>query len=407
MRWTVDHALEHWQKEGLISASKAHELRGSLKDEDHELPSRAIAIFSALGAVLVGLGVILFVASNWSVLSPTFKVGLLLAGFLGTAGVGYWLAYERKDYVRTGMALLFASALIYGASIFLVAQIYHLPLNYWFGMLLWFAGTAGMAYILQSRLHLWLSVPLFIVFLGWLRQRWAFGFSEFDFLFDEGGRFFSLLPALGTGLISLGILHRLRKETQFGEQTLFHWGLFLTLVTIIIGTAAQEAFFTLFDLSMDAVTVVIVVASFALALLAFALGKFRVKQGKWALLMLAGYVAFTHALGHVPVWFGWEQGNYWMFESEGGGFQALHAIHILLTFVLLMTIVWYGTLLRSAPMINLGIGGLGIAVIIQYFSWVFALLDRSLAFILGGLLILALGWLLERKRRTLLVSAHR
>jgi hypothetical protein len=132
-------------------------------------------------------------------------------------------------------------------------------------MLLWFAGTAGMAYILQSRLHLWLSVPLFIVFLGWLRQRWAFGFSEFDFLFDEGGRFFSLLPALGTGLISLGILHRLRKETQFGEQTLFHWGLFLTLVTIIIGTAAQEAFFTLFDLSMDAVTVVIVVASFALA----------------------------------------------------------------------------------------------------------------------------------------------
>ncbi len=93
-------------------------------------------------------------------------------------------------------------------------------------------------------------------------------------------------------------------------------------------------------------------------------------------------------------------GTYWLMS-------ALHVLHILLVVVLLLTIVWEGTLLRKSSMINLGIAALGIVIIIQYFSWAFELLDRSFAFLLGGILILVLSALLERKRRALVASVRR
>jgi len=43
-----------------------------------------------------------------------------------------------------------------------------------------------------------------------------------------------------------------------------------------------------------------------------------------------------------------------------------------------------------------------VLIFIQYYSWSFAMLDRSLAFILGGLVLLGLTVLLEKKRRALL-----
>jgi len=87
MLWSAERALEHWQEQGLLTEKKAGELRKSLKDDD-AVPGRAIAIFSALGGILVGLGVILFVASNWQEISPLTKVIILTVGMLATGVAG-------------------------------------------------------------------------------------------------------------------------------------------------------------------------------------------------------------------------------------------------------------------------------------------------------------------------------
>ena len=85
-------------------------------------------------------------------------------------------------------------------------------------------------------------------------------------------------------------------------------------------------------------------------------------------------------------------------------FKGLFVIHVILVVVLLLTVVWYGTLLKMPAVINMGMLGLAITIFIQYFSWAFEMLDRSLAFILGGVLILALSAVLERKRRQILTT---
>ena len=413
MPTSVDHALRHWEEKKLLTKKKADELRADLpQDADKDIPHRAIRIFSAVGATLIGLGVILFVASNWQELTPTVKVILLLVGMLGTAVPGFWLAYEKTTYERTGLALLFVNTLIFGASIFLVAQIYNLPLNFWWGMFLWFLGTSIFAYVLQSKLHAWLSVPLFIFFVGGLHAEYVQGFSEMSFLFDNRSNILTLLPLVGIALVSLGILHRNRKDLQFAEGTYFHWGLFVLLLPIVVSTADRQLFYPLFQLRQDAVLISLAVVSLLCFGLAEGFGRFRTNQGRMGLLMLALYVGFVYALANVPYLLGFPDqsitGYYYGSDSSNVPLliSGLYVVHVLLTFVFLLTVIWYGTVLRMAGVINLGILGLGIAILIQYFSWAFEMLDRSIAFILGGIVILVLSSILERQRRNLLSLSH-
>ncbi|OGJ56725.1 hypothetical protein A3D88_00795 [Candidatus Peribacteria bacterium RIFCSPHIGHO2_02_FULL_52_16] len=410
MFFTAKQALEFWQKEGLLTKQKAAELEDSLEGSAAQVPHRAILIFSGVGAILIGLGVILFIASNWAEMSATLKTGILMVGMLGTAAAGYYLAYERKSYEIVGLALLFVNILLFGASIFLVAQIYHLPLTFWWGALLWFLAAAAFAYILQSRMHLWLAVPLLLLFLGWLRTYGVTGFaSELDFLTNGRDSLLPLLPVIGAGVLSVGVLHRKHPFLRFGENTLFHWGVFLTLLIIVVSTADKHMLFNFLRLPQDPLSLTIVAGGIVAVLAAVSFGNFVTDQGRWGLLGLALYLAFIHIIAQVPEWMGYPMMNgYVGYMGAGfGALEGLFVIHVVLVFVLLLTVVWYGTLLKLPAMINLGMLGLAVTILIQYFSWAFEMLDRSVAFILGGILILALSAILERKRRQLVSSTKK
>ena len=82
----------------------------------------------------------------------------------------------------------------------------------------------------------------------------------------------------------------------------------------------------------------------------------------------------------------------------------LYFLYILVLFVLSLWGVWIGILVQNGRLVNAGIVAASIIIIIQYFSWSFALLDRSIAFILGGILLIAMTVGIERKRRKILSS---
>lgn len=414
---TIEQALAYWVREKHLTKKKALELVDSLppglvdREQEAEHSHRAIGIFAAVGAVLVGLGVMLFVASNWSAMTPFVKVLVLVAAMLATGIAGYVLAFERR-YVRTGTALLFVNALIYGATIFLVAQIYHLPLNFWLGGLLWFVGVSLFAVILQSRLHTWLAVPLLLVTLGWLRTADIMGSGEFDFFFDAERSIVNLFPALGVALVSAGILHRRSTFMNFASKTLFHWGVFLTVLTFVISTFHRDIFYQILFLAGDTVGLLVMGAAVVLLIVAIMYGKFETHQGRWGLLAYGLYTAFTFLLARAPVFLGLLGTNSFTgapqyLETATNDILMLRlffVLHVILFFIFLLTLVWYGTLLRMPAVINIGMLGIALTVIVQYFSWAWASLDKSVVFILGGIIILALSFILERQRKRLLAS---
>ena len=141
------------------------------------LGGRVISVIAIMGATLVGLGIITYVAANWSAIPPLARVALLVAV---TAAIyaGGWVLLARFGLRRTGAAVILAGALAYGAAIHLIAQIYHLPVNHPGLTAAWFLGVAPIAYIVRARSLLTLALILLLAAAGFRAQRWSDGFGE-------------------------------------------------------------------------------------------------------------------------------------------------------------------------------------------------------------------------------------
>ncbi len=136
--------IQKWLDEGTINNAQAEKMQADLAEYKRERRSKSQTIaFSTIGAILIGLGAILFVASNWEKIGDTIKVLLLVGSTVGIHYTGYHLKYESQKYSRVGSALLFLSALFFGASVFLIAQIYNVNADNSTLVLIWLLGVVS------------------------------------------------------------------------------------------------------------------------------------------------------------------------------------------------------------------------------------------------------------------------
>ncbi|MEB3356227.1 MAG: DUF2157 domain-containing protein [Synechococcales bacterium] len=173
-----------WQQDGLISPEQYQQLanRYRLDRLDTAARDRFIAILLALGGVLLGIGVITFVAANWQSIPRGVKVILLLALFFGInwAGFSLWRSGQGTDggdwRQRLGHGLLILGALTLGATLALFGQLFHQSGSAAGLCIIWGLGVVGMAYGLRLT-SLGLLAGLLVGMGYWLGIR--------DFVFNE------------------------------------------------------------------------------------------------------------------------------------------------------------------------------------------------------------------------------
>lgn len=66
-----------------------------------------------LGAVLIGVGGLLFVYSHWATFDRAVKVGVFTGSSLISLLLGSWLVFKRQQFEKTGHALCFLSAVLW------------------------------------------------------------------------------------------------------------------------------------------------------------------------------------------------------------------------------------------------------------------------------------------------------
>ena len=169
---------EQWRTEGVIDDSLYEQLSQRYQFNDIEVAARNrfVVILLGLGSVLLGLGVITFVAANWQALSRGVKVILLLSGFVGISAAGFYL-WRRPNQGwqrRLGQVLLLLAALVLGANMALMSQMFHQSRPLYQLYLVWGLGVLAMAYSLRLTLLGMLSALL--IGLGYLTDLW--GHSE-------------------------------------------------------------------------------------------------------------------------------------------------------------------------------------------------------------------------------------
>ena len=115
------------------------------KEQTQQKTIRIIAIF---GAILIGAGIFSFIAANWQELGRVEKIAILIFAMLGFYAGG-WFLKEKKNYDKTGNALIFLGALVYGASVFLIAQMFHIRENWPDGFILWMLGAVAIGFAME------------------------------------------------------------------------------------------------------------------------------------------------------------------------------------------------------------------------------------------------------------------
>lgn len=152
----------------------------------------------------MGAGVFSFVAANWQEMTRPMKVGVILVAMLISYSTG-WYMKERTNLPKVGEALILLGAIIYGAGIFLVAQMFNLRANWPDGFILWMIGTVTMVFAIESYPLFYLAIPLGVIALVGHPFGILMGFGYNPFLLTSS---LLLLTATVTTFISGWIIRK-------------------------------------------------------------------------------------------------------------------------------------------------------------------------------------------------------
>jgi uncharacterized membrane protein len=163
-RW-LRSEIERWTADEIISPDQADRLRQRYP-APADGPPWGLLVFASAGALIIGLGVILLLAYNWNTIPKFGKLALVFASVIG-AHVGGLVLYRQAGWQRRlGEAISLLGTMLFGAGIWLVAQIYHIDEHYPNGFLVWALGALALAWILESIPHALLATVLLAIWGG-------------------------------------------------------------------------------------------------------------------------------------------------------------------------------------------------------------------------------------------------
>jgi len=393
--------VELWLEEGIISSEQKERLldRYEVLEEADESagPGRLITTVSMLGSVLIGAGIILFIASNWAAIPRWGKLFMIFSSMLTCYGLGYYVGYEKKSYPTVGGALIFLGCIIFGAGIFLVAQIYHITVYYPHGPLLWGLGALPLAYLFRYTTVMTLAICDLLIWVG----------MEANLRIPEAVYTGNIMPIItlllmaGLLLWAAGLMHRsfvsLRDLSGpyivIGMLTVFSMAYVLTfdIYSSRLGTAELAPFY------VGIVGLFIISGAVSL--------RPGIREKAWfaeaTTLTLLLFITLLLSLFFTgPSYNGIGQ------MKTGDAFNLMtFTANIFFAFIVVGSII-LGHIRRYPAYINIGLLFFVLDVLARYFDFFWKLLPRSLFFIIGGLMLLIGGVMLEKKRKKVLASFH-
>lgn len=391
--------VARWQADGLISEEQAAAILGRYDSHTAEsrgsaIGNRVVTVIAIMGVSLIGLGVIAFIASNWSSIPALAKLALMVIGTPVIYIIGWFVGY-RLGYARIGVAIILLGAIAFGASIHLIAQAYHVPVNHPNLVPLWFLGVIPLAYITRSRALLWLSLILFLAAAGFRSQEWLSPFGD-----EEIALIVPAFLTLGAFLFAAGRMQARFAETRQFARLCDVSGLMVVAAAIYVfsfnfyweelggyGVAFAE-------LSTE-YWLTVGIAGLAAALMIGVAGWRDAGQRAGQVWWEAGALA-AMGLTAAAMWLGLAFGGQWLWWV----FNLL-----MLAGVLAMVVAGYRW--NRAWPINLAIAVFSITLFTRYFEFGFGLLGQSVAFIVAGVILLAGGFGMEYLRRRLVGRIRR
>jgi len=153
-------ALPELVRAGILTQEKASEIKRFYEHKSSNSGNRLVVVFGILGAILVGLGIILIIAHNWDNLSRNTKTFFAFLPLVVGQLISIFVILKKRDSVTwregTSAFLIFSV----GASISLISQIFNIPGNLSSLLLTWMVLCVPLIYLMKS------SVSAMLIIIG-------------------------------------------------------------------------------------------------------------------------------------------------------------------------------------------------------------------------------------------------
>lgn len=381
---TFERYLNRWRDAGLIDDATASSIRAYESAEAQPSGRRWQVILAlVLGGILLGAGVLLFVAANWDYVSPGWRLTLVLAMLALFHGAGI-AAKERFSGFATTMHALGTVAA--GAAIALVGQIFNMQEHWPAAVMLWALCALAGWWLLGDQFQQTLSL---LLVPAWLISEWMYRAS----VYNGSEVYLARMIAVLAAVYLTGFLHS-RRRVVFGIL----FGVSAVVLCVCVGILSDGwSYYGYGQHQWGFLPLPLRTMAFVILMLTACFGWF---VGRWRAVVPAGIVA---AMVFVLPWAqtvvvagGWD-GQTWK-HSEANLFA--YALVAAAAFFL----AWWGAREGSKALVNYGIAAFALTVMWFYFSSVMDKLGRSLGLMMLGVLFLAGGWLLEKMRKKLVGS---
>ena len=182
LRRELRSECRQWVDDGDISEDQGNRILaryGTRLDDDSD-SSLAYKVLVTVALLFVGMAILLLVSANWESIPRAVRMLGLIATTVALNGVGIYQYLRRRE----GIGWLFLGGISYGASIMLIAQIYHLGEHFPDGLFYWALGVAPMAWLVRSRV---ITLLMLAVAMLWLFAEGQFSPPWAMALFMAGG----------------------------------------------------------------------------------------------------------------------------------------------------------------------------------------------------------------------------
>lgn len=227
MHSKIQNDIQELVSEQVISKEIASKIETYYLSKKVDSPNRLFTVFGVLGALLVGLGVILILAHNWDDFSRGTKTLLAFIPLaIGQCCVGFSIFKDKSTVWKeaSGTFLFFAV----GSCISLISQIYNIPGNVSSFLLTWIVLCTPLIYLLRSHA---LTI-LHIVFTTYYGVEYGYGFLSKS----DTPWFYLLLIALVLPYYT----HLLKYKLKTNFISIVNWLLPLSFI-IVLGAFVKNA----------------------------------------------------------------------------------------------------------------------------------------------------------------------
>lgn len=425
-KWIL-REIEQWVSEGIIDSGTADRIRRLYEKKNNA--NTLLIIFSIIGSILVGAGIIMISAKNWYDIPVWGRVSIAFIPLIAAQALSVFVLLRRMNSLawREGVGIFLTLTVF--TTIALVGQIFHLPGD--FGSYVLVCGLLSMPviYILNS------TSPAVIYI--WTILNWTALQDGVDYSAGEYGKFWLILLAT---FIAPYICYRIKNDRFGARGQLLAWA------------AAIGGFFGVFFLHMcfDGFVLMMPLAAYFSVVyildlflykdaLSYAYRPFKIVgwTGNIILLIILSYLGVWGSVDlsdiiDVSIWpyaiiyAAFILAAIWMYhKSDKENVEIIMSMNFIITPLLLilshfsdgiiyiiaaiavniyLLIVGMSIILKGVSEVSLGYTNVGMIeicflIILRFFDWELDLLQRGIAFLLIGVGFLCVNWYIIKKRK--------